>query len=312
MSVRVRFFHDILSSTHFMNCCCKMWGLSDHSWPISEDKSVVTFVDDDSYTHAVIVNAAMPKLKDDVTSDCVLGLAFEPLELLCPADLQFRQFVKTNIFSNLIDGIFCKYAKEHIGEYFVGKRSSLPSDLFKPYYNFMYCDDWQTNMKRPRNKTKMMSLILSNKTFLPGHMYRYILTTLLLRTNFNIDIYGRGSHHFKDPRSKGSFEDSSAPYNDYMYTIAIENTVSDHYITEKILSPISFDCIPIYLGATKVEDYLGQKCCYKLTGNVISDFNTIVAIASDPEAHLLSLKEAQHEIENGKACFPNFIANHFR
>ena len=287
-----------------------MWGLEDYSWPTGAESPLVQFVDDDSYTHAIIINAARPQLKPDVTKDKVIGLAFEPLELLSPGDPRFRQFVQQNIIPQLIDSQFYQYGKQHISEVFVGKASPLPDDLFVPGYNFMYSDNWQENRKRQKNKSKTMSLILSKKQFLPGHMYRKQLAELLLQTELDVDIYGYGAE-FDDPRNKGAFEDTE-PYDDYLYTIAIENTPSDCYITEKILNPIGCDCIPLYFGAKKVEEYLGHNCCYRLTGNVVEDFNTIIKIVTDPQKYLLSLETAQQEIEDGKACFPRFLAERWK
>ena len=91
--IRVRIFVNIFDSTRFMKCCCQTWGLTTNSWPADSENPQVLFVDDDSYTHAIIINAATPKLKPEITKDKVLGLAFEPLELLCPGDPNFRQLV---------------------------------------------------------------------------------------------------------------------------------------------------------------------------------------------------------------------------
>ena len=40
----------------------------------------------------------------------------------------------------------------------------------------------------------------------------------------------------------GNFIDDE-PYKDYLYTISIENFACNHYFSEKIISPIMFNCI---------------------------------------------------------------------
>ncbi|UJR29854.1 hypothetical protein I4U23_017397 [Adineta vaga] len=44
--------------------------------------------------------------------------------------------------------------------------------------------------------------------------------------------------------------------NNYLFTIAIENSVSYDYITEKLWQPLLVGSIPIYLGAPNVDDWL--------------------------------------------------------
>nr|HMP32693.1 glycosyltransferase family 10 [Saprospiraceae bacterium] len=97
-------------------------------------------------------------------------------------------------------------------------------------------------------KSKMISIITSTKVMNKGHEERLkFCYKLKEELGDQIDLWGRGIQNFEDKW------DVVAPYR---YSIAIENSVDDNYITEKI-----FDCTlaltyPIYHGAKNVFDYL--------------------------------------------------------
>ena len=44
--------------------------------------------------------------------------------------------------------------------------------------------------------------------------------------------------------------------SDYLFTIAIENSLNYDYVTEKLWQPLLVGSVPIYLGAPNVEDWL--------------------------------------------------------
>jgi hypothetical protein len=128
----------------------------------------------------------------------------------------------------------------------------------------------------------------------------------LIKQKVDIDIWGRGSHLYKG--GKGNFKNTE-PYEDYKFTIAIENMPSNEYITEKYANPIIYNCVPIYYGAKNVEKYFGKKCCYKLTENLRKDVQLIKNISKNPDKYLLDLSTARYHKfdENGNANFMNFI-----
>ena len=173
----------------------------------------------DEYTHAIILNTTMPELT--IPKENVIGLAFEPRELL---DL-------TEDFIN--------YARIHIGKYLIGRKDNLP-DLFIEHYSFM----WHNNPKKSiplRHKTKKMSIVFSDKNLAPGHLYRKSLVSAILYEKLPIDIYGYGCRLIKNRNEyenvKGRF-DNTEPYEEYLFSICIENYQSNDYISEKILNPL--------------------------------------------------------------------------
>ena len=77
----------------------------------------VHFTSEDKYTHAIILNQAMPDLL--IPKERVIGLAFEPYELL-------------NITPQ-----FAEYAKKHINKYYIGSKHEL-EEPFIEGFGFMW------------------------------------------------------------------------------------------------------------------------------------------------------------------------------
>jgi hypothetical protein len=47
----------------------------------------------------------------------------------------------------------------------------------------------------------------------------------------------------------------------YLFTVAIENTLEHDYITEKLWQPLASGSVPIYLGAPNIDDWLPCENC---------------------------------------------------
>ena len=70
-----------------------------------------------------------------------------------------------------------------------------------------------------------MSIIFSDKKFLPGHIYRHKLVEKILNSDIDVHIFGRGcttntcNVFSNDKRIKGKFK-RDEPYENYHFTIA--------------------------------------------------------------------------------------------
>ena len=97
------------------------------------------------------------------------------------------------------------------------------------------------------NKSRLLSVITSNKVFTQGHIDR-IRFVRKLRDHFGnrLDIYGRGFRTFDDKW------DILSPYK---YHISIENSSQQYYWTEKISDCFLAETFPFYYGCTNLTDY---------------------------------------------------------
>ena len=95
-------------------------------------------------------------------------------------------------------------------------------------------------------KSKMISMISSNKEMCEGHRLRLEWVD---RIGDQVDLYGRG---FNEIENK---EDGLC---DYMFSVAIENGQYKTYFTEKLLDCFATGTIPVYLGAPDIGNYFNK------------------------------------------------------
>lgn len=96
-------------------------------------------------------------------------------------------------------------------------------------------------------KTKLISVITSNKAFTQGHVDRIrFVQQLKAHYGDQLDVFGRGFCPFDDKW------DVLAPYQ---YHIVIENSSEPYYWTEKLGDCFLTGTFPLYYGCTNVDDY---------------------------------------------------------
>ena len=243
------------------------------------------------YTHVIIWNTAMPKIPERIPKTNIIGVALEPPPYLG------------------LTPEFIEYAMNNIHIYYIGDSVGLP----KP---FVEGNAYLPYMSPPANvpyKSTTMSIILSHKKDLPGHKYRHKLVNYILHHNLPIDIYGNGTAKgrymgSKSERIKGPFENQRTPYEEYLFTIAIENVASNHYFSEKIINPLLDSCVPIYLGCREIETYFPNKTII-LSGDIVTDMNILISILQNPVKHIKHINPV--EIQK-KVCYLNNLDTLFQ
>lgn len=99
-------------------------------------------------------------------------------------------------------------------------------------------------------KTKLISVITSNKAFTQGHQDRIsFVEKLKAYYGDQLDVFGKGFRDFGDKW------EVLAPYK---YHIAIENSCSNYYWTEKLSDCYLAETFPIYYGCKNIHDYFPQ------------------------------------------------------
>jgi len=104
-------------------------------------------------------------------------------------------------------------------------------------------------------KTKLLSMITSNKTMTRNHLLRNHLAGLW---KDELDLYGRGYNEI-EAKEEG--------LRDYMFSVAIENDCYGTYFTEKITDCFAMGTIPIYLGAPDIGEH------FNMDGIILLDTN---------------------------------------
>jgi hypothetical protein len=236
---------------------------------------------DDSYTHAIIYNLTKVLGLKPLPKKNVIGFLTEPFETYNP--------------NNNID-----YIREHIGTYFCHDANKLGLDksIFKNGEPFLGPCCGTDQMHPYGVKTKTMSMIASAKGYFPGHALRHQIIRKILNSPLGIDIYGRGLEGlYSDPRVKGTLHGDKEPaFRDYKFTIAIENCSEVAWITEKFYDPILRGVIPLYWGASAINQFYSSNCHVELsnTWNVDQIFDKITRIYNDNQQY------GAHNIEEGQ------------
>lgn len=102
------------------------------------------------------------------------------------------------------------------------------------FYPFGAC--WIKDFSKPQ-KSKMCSMIASDKQFTPGHAFRQ---EVIRKFNDKVDHFGRG-FKFVEHKEEG--------LRDYYFSIVLENSRTDYYFSEKILDCFASRTVPIYWGS---------------------------------------------------------------
>jgi len=231
------------------------------------DKEIY-ITNDDDYSHVIILNTAMPQLRVDVPKENVIGFAFEPPHFL-------------NVTPE-----FIRYARAHIGKYFIGDATGLPEPFVERYSHM-----WHNPFNRVAvAKDRIMSIMVSEKIREAGHAYRHKLVNAILETDLPIDVYGRGCRYYNylgDARVKGEFQEAE-PYLPYMYHIAIENFEVNAYFSEKIVNALLAQTVPIYMGCRNIDQHFPMMVI-RLSGDLRKDMQLLAAICADPEAYVKTI-----------------------
>lgn len=124
-----------------------------------------------------------------------------------------------------------------------------PKFKFAPLYG-----SWITDPKL-YDKTKLVSMICSNKLMCTGHQHRL---SWAQKFQGKVDFYGRG---FNEIQSK---EEGLV---DYMFSVAIENASYETYFTEKIQDCFSTGTIPVYYGSPNIGKFFNPDGIINLNDN---------------------------------------------
>jgi hypothetical protein len=125
------------------------------------------------------------------------------------------------------------------------------SELLDYSNQFKFCPASGTWIKDKQlhKKTKLISMIASNKNTTEGHKTRLYWANKLKN---HLDLYGRIS-------KETTIESKEVALNDYMFSVVVENGFFDTYFSEKILDCFVTGTIPIYWGTNSISKYFDER-----------------------------------------------------
>jgi hypothetical protein len=114
--------------------------------------------------------------------------------------------------------------------------------------NFIYTPSHGYWAEEPEiyKKTKLVSMVSSNKRMTKGHIHRLEWVNKL---KDKVDLYGRG---FEEVEKK------EEALKDYMFSVTIENDSYLTYWTEKILDCFVTGTVPVYYGSPDIFDFFNE------------------------------------------------------
>lgn len=279
---KVRLFSDWADSETLAR---NMWDrfVSFSSWAFTFGE--VEFVWGDEFDYAVVFNFATDQLPEDFPASKVVGLVLEPQEIL---DVMYKGW----------------------RDFDTSKASTYYS--FTPLNGFVTALGIGFPQASPHGGTpewadrKLACMIASSKTFTPYQVHRRKVLTSLLRSDLEIDFYGRGMKAFGDERIKGEIPPGGKDpiLDQYKYVIDFEN--SPWALTDKF-----FD--PVLRGAVPITNSLTPQTLGLLRGYHWVEFDRTPADIARGIARFLERQSKGPsdylvgEVWSGRLCLPNWI-----
>lgn len=152
-------------------------------------------------------------------------------------------------------------------------------------------------------KTKLISIISSNKIFTEGHRKRLEFVEKI-KNYFGdrIDVFGRGIN---------DFDDKWDVLSQYKYSIAIENDNCEDYVSEKFFDCLYSHTLPFYYGCPNLEHIVDKDSFIRIDINNIEESIKIIekSIENDEFERRLSILQKESKISLNRDSFFPFITN---
>jgi hypothetical protein len=224
-----------------------------------------------------------------------------PLEVRCPRDhvwCMIQEPYMPALFDWMVEGheAFARVFTHHVPSAnlkYVRSYPILPWFVDRSY-------DELASAPVP-DKTRGASWIASNLALLPGHRKRNALREFLLRQRpRNVEIFGRGVRYIENKW------DALAPYH---YSLAIENSSSPDYWTEKVADCFLSWTLPLYDGCPNLEDYFDPDSFIRIDAR--DHAGTLRRIdelcrSDEWERRMPAIAESRRRVLNEYQLFPAF------
>jgi hypothetical protein len=136
----------------------------------------------------------------------------------------------------------------------------------------------EEEIKLDYEKTKLISMMYSDKNFAPGHSIRHNIAKMY---GNSIDVMGSGTGTGRVKKIHS--------VKDYAFSVVVENIKEGYYFTEKIIDCFLSGCIPIYYGSKYIQNFFNSN------GFLIFDtYEELEKIINNQE-YLINFYNSHHE-----------------
>ena len=153
-----------------------------------------------------------------------------------------------------------------------------------PYVHFHHMATYdQLNAINETQRTKLICSIASGLNGMPGYQNRRQFFENFSAANLLFDLFGKFSEFAASiPSYRGQCIFKWKTVSQYKYSLIIENSTDDYYISEKIFDALICGSMPIYYGSDKIFEVLPKEWFYYLPSLDVSEINKLNAfIATD-------------------------------
>ncbi len=242
----------------------------------------LTFVDDESYTHAIVFDYPVEEISSPPLRNVLLMLEPPEISEWMHGGARYREHPQIGQFySFCVDDIYP--AAPGLGF------ATVPMQTYPDIHS----------------KTKNVCMMVSDKQMTPYHTRRHLIKDALLQTDLDIDFYGRNLVG-NDPRIKGTIPNMGKyeVISQYRYCIDFENSMHSA-ITDKYFDPILTNTVPI-TNVAKVNELAPNSAVVVDFNWHVSDIVEAIRIAVDQEP-TQDIGNAKKEILEGKMCLAKWI-----
>jgi hypothetical protein len=228
---------------------------------------------------------------EDVEVDYVIVLNYidQDISVNCPKENIFvvmqEPYIK-GTFDWMIEG-HKKFSKVFTHHIFSSSSKYIPSNPMLPWHIDKSYDELKALSLNNLNKAKELSWITSIKSHFPGHKDRMSFLEDIKKSGLDIDLFGRGIKEIDDKW------DGLEPYK---YALAIENSSSKDYWTEKLADCYLSYTMPIYYGCTNIDEYFPKDSMIKIDINKPKEAIEIIKKSLEEkvwEKNIEAIKEAR-------------------
>lgn len=151
-----------------------------------------------------------------------------------------------------------------------------------PYVHFHHMATYdQLNAIDETKRTKLICSITSGLSGLPGYQNRRFFLERFSAANPRFDLFGKFSKlAVSIPSYRGQCMFKWKTVGQYKYSLVIENSTDDYYISEKIFDALICGSMPVYHGSNKIFEVLPREWFYYLPSldtSEISKLNDFIA-----------------------------------